>query len=333
MVNIWVHLNKFAAPFGVVNIRETEATLITVAQSLDMNPLGNLFGGRMLEWMSNIGTVAATRFSRGPVVLAYLDRHFFLNPVRLGEVVVLRARIEYVGKSSMEVRISAHKESPMGGSTLITMATASYVAVDDYGLPRPLNNELKPADDEWGIFREAEERYMARKSRLKNRRDERFNTRDPTANLRWRLVSERWATPQDAFTSSMVSAGRLLAWMDEVAGILASRYCGGITVTGSVDDTAFYSPIRIGDIVSIRAGVTYVGRSSLEVMLNVIAEDRYGYRRHVCTAYYTLIHVGIDGKPKPVPQYIPSNDDEARLYREGELRRRIREEELKRLRG
>lgn len=313
---------------NMVSIKDTEVTLVEAVQPFDINSLGNLFGGRMLEWMANIGTVAATRFSRGPAVLAYLDRHFFIRPVRLGEFVILRARVEYVGTSSMEVRIEAWKESPGGKQELVTMTTASYVAVDEYGVPRPINNVLEPTDDEKQLYEEARRRYEERKKKIEDRKFRRFDLADPTKGLRWRVESSRWATPSDAFVGNLVSGGRLLAWLDEIAGLLAARYSGGAAVTGSVDETAFYAPIRVGDIVTVRAGITYVGKSSMEIMLDVIAEGTYGQARHVCTAYYTYVHVDSSGRPAPVPEYVPSNDYERRLFMEGERRRQVRDEEL-----
>ncbi|WP_243665802.1 acyl-CoA thioesterase [Vulcanisaeta sp. JCM 16159] len=260
----------------------------------------------MLEWMANIGTVAATRFSRGPAVLAYLDRHFFIRPVRLGEFVILKARVEYAGKSSMEVRIEASKESPGGKQELVTMATASYVAVDEYGVPRPINNVLEPTNEERRVYEEARKRYEERKIKIEDRKLRRFDLTDPTKGLRWRVESSRWATPSDAFIGNLVSGGRLLAWLDEIAGLLAARYSGGAAVTGSVDETAFYAPIRVGDIVTIRAGITYVGKASMEIMLDVIAEGAYGQARHVCTAYYTYIHVDSSGRPALFPSTCPA---------------------------
>jgi len=312
----------------MVKIKDTEVMLVEAVEPFDINPLGNLFGGRMLEWMANIGTVAATRFSRGPAVLAFLDRHFFIRPVRLGEFVTLKARVEYVGTSSMEVRIEAWKESPGGRQALVTITTASYVAVDEYGVPRPINNRLEPDTDEKEIFEEAKARYEDRKRKIEDRKTRRFDVTDPTIGLRWRAESSRWATPSDAFVGNLVSAGRLLAWLDEIAGLLAARYSGGVAVTGSVDETAFYAPIRVGDIVTVRAGISYVGKSSMEILLDVIAEGAYGQARHVCTAYYTYVHVDNTGKPAPVPEYVPSNDYERKLFMEGEARRRIRDEEL-----
>ncbi len=315
----------------MVTIKDTEVTLVEAVQPFDINSLGNLFGGRMLEWMANIGTVAATRFSGGPAVLAYLDRHFFIRPVRLGEFVILKARVEYVGTSSMEVRIEAWREGLGGKQALVTMTTASYVAVDEYGVPRPINNRLEPSSDEVQIYEEARRRYEDRKRKIEDRKFKRFDLTDPTVGLRWRVESSRWATPSDAFVGNLVSGGRLLAWLDEIAGLLAARYSGGIAVTGSVDETAFYSPIRVGDIVTVRAGITYVGKSSMEILLDVIAQGAFGHARHVCTAYYTYVHVDSSGRPVPVPEYVPSNDYERKLFAEGERRRQVRDEELLRI--
>jgi Acyl-CoA hydrolase len=77
-----------------------------------------------------------------------------------------------------------------------------------------------------------------------------------------------------------------LAWLDEIAGLLAARYSGGVAVTGSVDETAFYAPIRVGDIVTVRAGISYVGKSSMEILLDVLPRAPMG-RLDMCVRHTT----------------------------------------------
>ncbi|WP_156769828.1 acyl-CoA thioesterase [Caldivirga maquilingensis] len=314
----------------MVSIRDTEVTLLEMVQPFDANSIGRLFGGRILEWIANVGTVATVKFSRGPTVLAYMDRHFFLAPAFIGDSITLKARVEYVGRSSMETYIEAVRRHG-GDQVIMTMTTAAYVAVDDYGQPRLIRNELKPNPDELMIYNNARSRYEARKSKIVNRREERYNVNDPTENLRWRVESNRWVTPQDAFMSNMVSAGRLLAWIDNIAASLASEYAKSVVVTGSIDDTVFYSPIRTGEIVKIAVGISYVGKTSLETLIHVTTEDAYGNVKRVCTAYYTYIAIDDKGKPQPVPQYQPANDYERKLFEEGARRKMLRDEEIKRL--
>jgi len=217
----------------MVSVRDTEVVMLEMVQPFDANSIGRLFGGRILEWIANVGTVATVRFSRGPTVLAYMDRHFFLAPAFIGDTVTLRARVEYVGRSSMETYIEAIRRHN-GEEVVMTMTTASYVAVDEYGQPRLVKNELKPNPDELMIYNNAKARYEARKGRIANRREERYNVKDPTEGLRWRVESSRWVTPQDAFMANMVSAGRLLAWIDNIAASLASEYAKSVVVTGSI---------------------------------------------------------------------------------------------------
>lgn len=305
--------------------------MLEFVQPFDANSLGRLFGGRIVEWIANIGTVASARFSQGPTVLGYLDRHFFLNPAFIGDTVELRARVEYVGRSSMEMFIEAIRHDKGGGRTRMTMTTASYVAINEYGQPRIIRNRLEPVGDEVKLYDNAKARYEARKVKLANRHEERFRLTDPTEGLRWRVVSSRWVMPQDAFIHNMLSAGRLLAWIDNIAASLAGEYAGSVVVTGSIDDTIFYSPIHVGEIVNISAGITYVGKSSIETLIHVVAEDVYGNLRRVCTAYYTYVAIDENGKPRPVPMYQPSNDYERRLFEEGKVRKAARDEEIARL--
>jgi acyl-CoA hydrolase len=64
---------------------------------------GQIHGGRMMQWITQAGTMAAARVARGTVVLGAMDDIDFLHPVKVGHLAILRAQVEYVGRSSLEV--------------------------------------------------------------------------------------------------------------------------------------------------------------------------------------------------------------------------------------
>src|SRR5918994_4673553 len=76
---------------------------------------GQIHGGRMMQWITQAGTLAASRVARGTAVLGAMDDIDFLQPVKVGEIAILRAQVEYVGKSSLEVGVRVFAENVTTG--------------------------------------------------------------------------------------------------------------------------------------------------------------------------------------------------------------------------
>ena len=108
------------------------------------NHYGTLFGGHALSLMGKAAFVAATRRARCSVVMATSDKVEFHEPVRVGELVELTARVERVGRCSMTVAVSVIAERPATGHRRIAMhGSFEMVAVDDAGRPRPIQKEMQ----------------------------------------------------------------------------------------------------------------------------------------------------------------------------------------------
>jgi acyl-CoA hydrolase len=128
--------------------------------------------------------------------------------------------------------------------------------------------------------------------------------------------------PNDTNTLNNLMGGRLLHWMDIAAAISAQRHSNHIVVTASVDNVSFKHPIKLGDVVTINAKVTRAFHTSVEVRLDVWAENiPSGTRIKSNEAYYTFVALNDEGKTVPVPELIPESEDEIALY-DGALRRR-----------
>src|SRR5262245_32035615 len=82
---------------------------------------GQIHGGRMMEWITQAGTLAAARVAHGTVVLGAMDDIDFLHPVKVGEIAILRAQVEYVGTSSLEVGVRVWGENVATGQRAVTM--------------------------------------------------------------------------------------------------------------------------------------------------------------------------------------------------------------------
>jgi acyl-CoA hydrolase len=134
--------------------------------------------------------------------------------------------------------------------------------------------------------------------------------------------------PQHANNLGHVFGGVILSMLDRVAAVAAIRHARKNCVTVSVDRVDFREPIRLGDLVVMRASVNYVGRTSMEVGVRVEAENLMtGERRHTNSCYVTFVAIDKDHRPVRIPPVAPETDDEKRRYLAAQERRRRRLEE------
>jgi acyl-CoA hydrolase len=128
--------------------------------------------------------------------------------------------------------------------------------------------------------------------------------------------------PNDTNPLHNLMGGRLLHWMDIAAAIAAQKHCNRVVVTASVDNVSFKHPVKLGDVITIKAKVTRAFNTSLEVRLIVWAENiPTGSKIKSNEAYYTFVALDNEGKTVHVPTLIPETEGEKELY-EGALRRR-----------
>jgi acyl-CoA hydrolase len=108
-----------------------------------------------------------------------------------------------------------------------------------------------------------------------------------------------------------VHGGWIMKLVDEAGALAGMRHAQQRVVTVAIDQMVFRQPIRIGDLVILNAEVTYTGRTSMEVEVQVVAENPItGERTHTNTAYLVYVAMGDDGKPIPVPPLIAENPAE-----------------------
>lgn len=118
-----------------------------------------------------------------------------------------------------------------------------------------------------------------------------------------------------------VHGGWIMKLADEAGALAAMRHARARVVTVAIDQMVFREPIRIGDLVTLEAEVTYVGRTSIESRVEVIAEDPLtGERTHTNTAY--LVYVALDERSRPleVARLIAETEAEKRRMQEGQAR-------------
>ena len=129
---------------------QTRCVMTQIVMPMHTNgAAGIMFGGIMMQWIDVCAGVAAMRHSAGAVLTASVDRLDFLSPVRVGEVVVLTAQVNYTARTSMEVGCRVETEDMYTGTRrYVTKSYLTFVAVDDHGRPRPIKPiELVTEDD------------------------------------------------------------------------------------------------------------------------------------------------------------------------------------------
>jgi len=131
--------------------------------------------------------------------------------------------------------------------------------------------------------------------------------------------------PNDTNPLGTILGGKVMHLMDVAAAMSAMKHSGKTVVTVSVDHIDFLSPIKMGQIIAIKASVNYVHKTSMEVGVKVWAEDfKTGKKTHTSSAYFTFVALDEDGKPTRVPEIIPETEEEKRRYREAQERRKAR---------
>jgi len=320
----------------MISIRETANKMVQYVLPEHSNNHGTLHGGILMDWIMLTGSITSFKFANGPAVLGATDSIDFLNPVKIGEIVVLESWVEHVGNSSIEIAVRVHSED---GETnkrkLITLSYMSYIAVDESVRPRKIKAKLNPSSTvERELVAWAEKRKIKRIPEIKKRKSNVSNIADETENTRLNFNTTKMILPEDAFYGELMSVGKLMKYIDESAAILAKRFAKGVLVTGSLDDLFFYSPLNVGNLVEFKAGITYVGKRSLELAIKVDSYDtKTRESSNACTAFLTYVKVDKEGNPVAIPEFTPETPYEIRLWKEAEKRKGRRKERVERTKG
>jgi acyl-CoA hydrolase len=137
-------------------------------------------------------------------------------------------------------------------------------------------------------------------------------------------VSEiaEFALPIYANPLGNILGGRIMHLVDLAGATAAIRHCRHAVVTASVDSMSFLHPIKIGQLITLKASVNRVFRTSMEVGVKVLVEDLHrGIVYHSNSSYVTFVALDEQGKPHPVAPVIPETDAEKRRWREADARR------------
>jgi acyl-CoA hydrolase len=147
-----------------VTPEQTRCVMTQIVMPMHTNGVaGVMFGGIMMQWIDVCAGVAAMRHAGGAVLTASIDRLDFLSPVKVGEIVILHAQVNFTARTSMEVGVRVETEDMRTASRrYVTKAYLTFVAVDEHGRPRSIPRLQLVSDEDTRRHGDAEHRRADR---------------------------------------------------------------------------------------------------------------------------------------------------------------------------
>ena len=153
------------------HVSVSQMTTVRLMMPTDGNVVGNVFGGAIMRYMDEVAGIVAFHHARKNVVTASIDRMDFYAPVYVGNLLILKAAVNYVGRTSMEVGVRIEAEDPLTGTTAHTGSCyLTFVALDGNGKPTLVEPVIPSTADEKRRFREALARRKMRETMLGKKR-------------------------------------------------------------------------------------------------------------------------------------------------------------------
>lgn len=138
------------------------------------------------------------------------------------------------------------------------------------------------------------------------------------------ITMSEMMTPEKANFAGNIHGGHLLQLLDKVAYACAARYSGSYVVTLSVDQVLFKKPIHLGELITCYANINYVGRTSMEVGIKVVAENlETGETRHTNSCYFTMVALDKNHRPIAIKPLVIRNELDQRRQEEAKLRKEM----------
>ncbi len=152
------------------SVSSSEIEMRNLVMPNDTNPQNTIFGGVVMSLIDMAAAMVAQRHANRPVVTVHIDDISFMAPIKVGEHVLIKSSINYVGKSSMLVGVKVISENPFTGVTRhTTTAYLTFVALDENGKPTEVNKLLAETPEQIRRFEEGKKRMAALKLRVQKK--------------------------------------------------------------------------------------------------------------------------------------------------------------------
>ncbi|XP_050987892.1 LOW QUALITY PROTEIN: acyl-coenzyme A thioesterase 11 [Labeo rohita] len=294
--------------------------------------------GQLLKWMDCTACLSAERHAGCPCVTASVDDIYFERTIGVGQVVNIKAKVNRAFNSSMEVGIEVRCEDLYSGHhSRVCQAFATFVAKRTDATKVQLKQVVPCTHQEQVEHSLAAERRRMRvihhdimQDLLNNKNvqrsisEENLDEDEALPTERTRVESVELVLPPHANHQVNTFGGQIMAWMENVATIAASRLCNAHPTLRTIDMFHFRGPSHVGDRLILKAIVNNTFKNSMEV--GVCAEAYYGDEplRHINSAFMTFEVLDEKGRPRPLPPIKPEPQEGQRRYQEALARKKIR---------
>ncbi|XP_037354822.1 acyl-coenzyme A thioesterase 11 isoform X2 [Talpa occidentalis] len=284
----------------------------------------------------------AERHAGCPCVTASMDDIYFEHTISVGQVVNIKAKVNRAFNSSMEVGIQVTSEDMCSEKKwVVCKALATFVAQREFTKVK-LKQITPRTEEEKTEHSVAAERRRMRLFYADTIEDLLANcviqdapscadldSRDcshvvPAESTR--VESVELVLPPHANHQGNAFGGQIMAWMENVATIAASRLCRALPTLKAIEMFHFRGPSQVGDRLVFKAIVNNAFKNSMEVGVCVEAyrQEAEAHRRHINSAFMTFVVLDADNQPRMLPWIRPQPGDGERRYREASARRKIR---------
>ncbi|XP_041064057.1 acyl-coenzyme A thioesterase 11 isoform X2 [Carcharodon carcharias] len=321
---------------GDVYINLTEVKMSQLVLPCHADHRGDLSVGQLLKWMDTTACLSAERHANCPCVTVSVDDIDFEHTLSIGQVVNIKAKVNRAFNTSVEVGIAITCEDPLSGMQWnVCNAFATFVAKGSgLGKLKPVIPRTSEEQMEYSI---AAERRRMRLHHLETIKDlvssstiqdepnfEESQRAVPAGKTR--VESIELVLPPHANHQSNTFGGQIMAWMESVATISASRFCKGHPVLKTIDMFHFRGPSQVGDRISLKAIVNNAFKTSFEVGVCAEAyhQEVWDQKTHINSAFLTFVMLDKDGELSTLPRIKPEAGDGERRYREASARKKIR---------
>jgi len=135
------------------------------------------------------------------------------------------------------------------------------------------------------------------------------------------IIMAQLMNPEDANIAGNVHGGVIMKLIDNAAGCAAVHHSRSNVVTASIDRLDFYNPVFVGDLVTLKASLNFVGKTSMELGVRVEAENLItGHRHHTASAYLTFVALDSNGRPLPLSPLVLETEEDKRRNQEAKER-------------
>ncbi|NXL27414.1 ACO11 thioesterase, partial [Glaucidium brasilianum] len=317
----------------------TEVQMSQLVLPCHTNHRGELSTGQLLKWIDTAACLSAERHAGCPCVTASMDDIYFEHTISVGQVVNIKAKVNRAFNSSMEVGIQVSYEDLCSGKHCsICKAYATFVAQGPSGSKvklKPLAPQTEEEKIEHSIAAERRRMRLVHKDTLKDLltrspcKTAELETRDGSVAVpaeKTRVESVELVLPPHANHQGNTFGGQIMAWMENVATIAASRLCHAHPTLRAIEMFHFRGPSQVGDRLVLKAIVNNAFKNSMEVG---VCAEAYGQemsvsRRHINSAFMTFVVLDQEGQPRTLPMVAPEPGDGERRYREASARKKIR---------